>query len=124
MHTMKDNIPQNELTPRDTTVFRIVDKFSEIINNLNQQLHEEKVQKRSLAAVCLDLKLEIEKSFWKIDNWHRNYIGVKISWKLRKFSKNLALIFQWRAMSKQELPQYRHPLFQDYSSGRKGCTIH
>ena len=33
VHTMEDNISQNELMPRDTTVFRILEKFSDILNN-------------------------------------------------------------------------------------------
>ena len=61
VHTMEDNIPQNELILRDTTVFHILDKFSDIINDFHQQLHEEKIQNRSLAAVNLDLKLVMEK---------------------------------------------------------------
>ena len=50
VHTMEDNVPQNELIPRDTTVFCILDKLSEIINNLNQQLHEEKYTTRRKAT--------------------------------------------------------------------------
>ena len=61
VHTMEDNQPQNESLSRDTTVFCILNKLSDIINNLNQQLHEEKVQNRSLAKVNLEFKLEIYK---------------------------------------------------------------
>ena len=46
---------------RDTSAFRILEKFGDIINNLNQQLHEEKVLNRSLATENFDLKVKMEK---------------------------------------------------------------
>jgi len=46
-------------------VFCILENLGDIINNLSQQLYEEKLLNRSLAEETLDLKVEIEKLFWK-----------------------------------------------------------
>jgi len=105
VHTMEDNRPQNESLPRDTTAFRILDKLSDIINNLNQQLHEEKVQNSSLAAVYLDLKLEMDKIILENRKLAEQLDRSKNILEASKIQQISGLICQWRVMSKQELPQ-------------------
>ena len=68
VHTMEDYQTKNDSLARDTTVFRILEKFGDIINNLNQQLYKAKVLNRSLAKENLDLKVEIEKIVEKIES--------------------------------------------------------
>ena len=44
VNTMEDDQPKRESLARDKTVFRVLEKFGDIINIWNQQLHEEKYQ--------------------------------------------------------------------------------
>ena len=62
---MEDYQPKTESLTRDMKVFCILENLGDIINNLNQQLYEEKLLNSSLAKETLDLKVEIEKLFWK-----------------------------------------------------------
>ena len=58
--TIDDNQPKDESLSRDRSAFCILKKFSDIINDSNQQLHEEKVQNRSLATENFDMKVKME----------------------------------------------------------------
>ena len=58
--TIDDNQPKDELLSRDRSAFCILKKFSDIIHDSNQQLHEEKVQNRSLATENFYMKVKME----------------------------------------------------------------